>query len=367
VSCSLHHLLCELKYDAPRELFDDRPAHLMRLLDAEAQASHLVYEYLNTSAAGLVSRPEHMPGPVLDFDLWKVGYIEVERPPVYFDKSRPERLQLIVTPPPELYLAFDGDIDRLVYHMNKLAEDGLRAVRAEQKGPVLGARRVRELHPWSEPRTLRESGGGRVPTFRIGARGLVGRVERIGAAKEVHSFRSDHEECRVARRDGDHERRFPFGTYAWRAYHGAPVETAPLPGAIIARPGPVLCDVQAELDRERRARDEVRDESHAIVDAVRQAFVEEAVQIVEEATLDLAAPTPHRPPRDKAGKNGEKTDNAASDGAGEPAGDERDPAVVRHRFDKRRVETARRIITLRDRRRGRPPRGSGSHGSDPPG
>jgi len=77
VSCSLHHLLCESGYDAPHELFDDRQAHLMRLLDAEAQASHLVYEYLNTVAAGLVQRPEHMPGTVLDFDLWKVGYIVV--------------------------------------------------------------------------------------------------------------------------------------------------------------------------------------------------------------------------------------------------------------------------------------------------
>ncbi len=300
-------------------------------------------------------------------DLWKVGYIEVERPPFYFGKSRPERLRLELTPPPLLYHAFGGDIDRLVYHMNRLAEDGIRAIRAARKRPVMGARALRRLHPWSEPRTLRESGGGRVPTFRIGARGIVGRVERIGAAKEVHSFRSDHEDCRVARRDGDHERRFPFGTYAWRAYHGAPVERAPLPGAVIAKPGPILCDVQAELDRERRARDEVRDESHAIVDAVRQAFVEEAGEIVEEATLDLAEPTPHRSARGKAGTNGEKNDNTASHGGGEPAGDERGLAVVRHRFDKRRAETARRIITLRDRRRGRPPRGAGSHGSDPPG
>jgi hypothetical protein len=34
----------------------------MRLLDAPAQATQLAYERNNCVAAGLVDRPEHMPG-----------------------------------------------------------------------------------------------------------------------------------------------------------------------------------------------------------------------------------------------------------------------------------------------------------------
>lgn len=42
------------------------------------------------------------------------------------------------------------------------------------------------------------------------------------------AFWGSHETVRGARRDGDVEARFPYGTYAMRAYHGAPVETEPL-------------------------------------------------------------------------------------------------------------------------------------------
>ncbi|HJL19740.1 MAG TPA: hypothetical protein RMH99_29020, partial [Sandaracinaceae bacterium LLY-WYZ-13_1] len=61
-SRALNTLLAELRYDAPGEFFDDRQTHPLRLLDAEAQASHHVYEHLDTVAAGLVARPEDMPG-----------------------------------------------------------------------------------------------------------------------------------------------------------------------------------------------------------------------------------------------------------------------------------------------------------------
>ena len=117
-SGSLNKLLADERYDAPRELFDDRQCHELRLLDAAAQASHLTYEYLNPVAAGLVDRPGHMPFQAVDWHLWKSGYIEVKRPPVFFDpRNRPDVLRLYVTPPPLLYKAFDGDIDALVHHL----------------------------------------------------------------------------------------------------------------------------------------------------------------------------------------------------------------------------------------------------------
>ncbi|MFW5877388.1 MAG: hypothetical protein ACOCXM_11675 [Myxococcota bacterium] len=62
--------------------------------------------------------------------------------------------------------------------MNKLTEHGRRAIRTARTRPPMGAKALRRLHPWSEPRTLREPGGGRVPTFRFGASGMVARPER---------------------------------------------------------------------------------------------------------------------------------------------------------------------------------------------
>ncbi|RLB48668.1 MAG: hypothetical protein DRJ42_22665, partial [Deltaproteobacteria bacterium] len=140
LSCSLHTLLCQERYDAPRELWDDRQTHYMRLLDAEGQASRLIYDALNPCAAGLVQRPEYMPMRTLDFGLWKTGFIEVRRPPLYFGKDRPEILKLYLTPQPVLDGAFGGDLDALVYQMNKLLEDGIRAIREARTRPVMGAK-----------------------------------------------------------------------------------------------------------------------------------------------------------------------------------------------------------------------------------
>ena len=370
VSCALHTLLCARKYDAPRELFDDRPTHLMRLVDAEAQASHGIYEVLNPVAAGLVKHPDDMPMRRVDYKLWRKGYIDIERPPFYFESSRPKVLRLHVTPPPLLYEAFGGDLDRLVYYMEKLEKDGLAALHRVMKRPFMGAQAVKRIHPWSEPRTLREPGGQRVPCFRIGASDILGREARSNAAREVTHFRHDYEACRVGRRDGDHERRFPYGTYGFRVYHGAPIEEEPPLDAIISAPGPTLDEVKEKLARERPEAEQVQKRSHALVDAVRDAVRAESSEIVEDSILDLTEPTIVSPRgRDASasvGADDGKAEEAAS--SKEPAEDARPAVVVRHRFDKRRDAAARRIITLRDRRRGRPPTGgTGTHGSDPPG
>ncbi|HJL14271.1 MAG TPA: hypothetical protein RMH99_01375, partial [Sandaracinaceae bacterium LLY-WYZ-13_1] len=79
--------------------FDDRQTHPLRLLDAEAQASHHVYEHLDTVAAGLVARPEDMPGLSLSHDRWRGGVIAVRRPPIYVDpRTSPTELPLVITP-----------------------------------------------------------------------------------------------------------------------------------------------------------------------------------------------------------------------------------------------------------------------------
>ncbi len=359
MSCALNTLLARERYDAPRELWDGRIPHYMRLLDAAAQASHLVYEHVNCVAAGLVDRPEHMPDHVFDFGLWRTGCLEVDRPPVYFDSKRPERLRLYVTPPPLLYLAFGGDLDALIHHMGCLSENAIRSLRAARKRSVAGARRIIRLHPWSEPRSLRESGGERVPSFRIGARGVVAVRMNVEAARETRHFRDAHESARLARRDGDYTQVFPYGTYAMRVVHGASVEHEPSADAFLGRPGPLLCDVKAQLAADAELRVRLRKSSKELSDEVNAALEEEAQQIEQHTALELSELT-----RAVATISA----SAVRDATAEANTDERAGRIVRHRFandhEQRERIDARRVVVLRDRRRGRP---SGRrHGSDPP-
>ena len=62
MSCFVNTLLQQRSFDAMDFVWDgDRP-HRMRLRDAEAMMTQLVYERVQTVAAGLVDRPEDMPG-----------------------------------------------------------------------------------------------------------------------------------------------------------------------------------------------------------------------------------------------------------------------------------------------------------------
>jgi hypothetical protein len=349
----------------------------MRLLDGAAQASQMVYGRLNGVAAGLVDDPDDMPSVNTTFGMWKTRYLIVERPPVYFENTRPERLRLELTPPPLLYLDFGGDLDRLIYHLDRLTEDGARKILAARTRSAMGADAMRRLHPWSEPRTMRERGGRRiVPTFRIGARGFFERERDKEAKKEVTAFRQAHHDSVLARRGGDFEHRFPFGTFAARVYHGAPVEPHPHDGALLTMPGPLLDDLDVVLADRRVDRHEQRSATHAIVDQVREAFGAEASVLVAESDVDFPMPGRHRPSGSSPSATPAPKDPPSDDHPpDEPLDDddtERPEPEVRHRFDRRRSRSLdrapRRLIIHRDRRARdrRPPPPSGKHGSDPP-
>jgi len=266
VSCSVNTLMARERYDQPHELFDDRPTHTLRLRDGEAQALHLACEFVNCVAAGLVDRPGRMPGFVFDFDLWLSGYLDVPKPKIYFGDCRPDVIRMRVIPPPLLYHAVGADMERLVYHIKRMAREAVQKIVTARKRPALGPEAVMALHPWSEPKALRESGGKRVPTFRIGMSGAVDRKVRVQAAEEVHQFRSEHEEAQLARKNGDFEREFPHGTYNMRVHHNAP--TAPEhPGAFLTKSGPTLDEVKVELQEQRQCRLEAESEWTAAFEA----------------------------------------------------------------------------------------------------
>jgi len=141
-------------------------------------------------------------------------------------------------------------MERLAYHMKRMAREAVQRITTVHKRPALEPEAVMALHPWSEPKTLRESSGKRVPTFRIGMGGAVGREVKVQAAEEVHPFRSEHEEARLARKGGEFEREFPHGTYNVREHHDAPMAPEHS-GAFLTKSGPTLDEVKAELQKQR--------------------------------------------------------------------------------------------------------------------
>lgn len=345
-SRALNRLLALERYDVPANVFDGREPHYLRLMDPEAQAGHLVYSAVNCVAAGLVDRPRQMPGYVFDFGLWKAGGVWVERPEVFFSAKLPQRMWLEVVAPPLLYWAFGGDVDALVHHMRRLVDHAVRRIRAARACPVLGARRVRRIHPWSEPNTPREDRRSDGRTFKFGARDLLGRREHVAAAREVAGFRQRYVQARRASLAGDSEALYPFGTYGPRVRSNALVELDPPEGARVTMPGPTLEDVVEQLERGPGAG---KDGVHAVLDEVRETISDEACALVDEDPMNLE----HAP--------GARSTESSR------AGEALDRVHVRRsheRHPKPAPGEARRVVTLRDRRRGR--RVSGNHGSDPP-
>ena len=271
-SCALNGLLLARGMDAPGQIWDGRQPHVMRLLDAEAVMTQLVYQQVQNVASGLVDRPEEMPGFVFDWTLWLPDRgVVVPRFERYFDaRSHPSELELRFVAPPMLLDAFGGDVPRLVYHMEKLTERTCQAICRARKRPARGARAVLRIHPYDEPRTMRETRGQRVPTFRIGARGIVGRERRIVASVGVTHFRDRHGGAMGEWSAGNRDVVFPYGTYEMARLHGVNVEDAPPPGCILTAPGVEGGDARSVTENSRAA------------------LVEEAETFLEE--LDFAAP-----------------------------------------------------------------------------
>jgi len=347
ISCATNALLADGRYDVPRTIFDKRQTHAMRLLDAPAQMSQLLYDHLNPVAAGFVSEARYMPGPQADFRHWKTGGVTVKRPDVYFDKTRPEELRLVLTPPPLLMDAFDGDLDALVYHLDRIAKDATRRMQRARTRPVMGAQKLRRMHPWSEPKTLAEPGGQRVPTFKSGAAGLTGKRIRSRASREVTSFRNGHRGSRDIYRTGDRDVVFPYGTDLMRRHHGVNV-AEPDPHAIVCGPGPLLEDVLADCDARRQRRDDREVPAHAaIVDEVQAAWVDEADDVVADANVEYLAR--NHGGAGAAPNSGPQTPSDGTQPAPTPTG-----VRVQHRLDARadtERDPATRVVTLRDNRR----------------
>ncbi|MCP4245069.1 MAG: hypothetical protein GY772_31400, partial [bacterium] len=273
-----------------------------------------------------------MPGFVFDFGMWKSGAIRVRRPDFYFDaKERDEYVSLTFTPPAQLYRAFGGDLDRLVHHMRRLQAEAIRELNAARKWPVMGVQRIKRIHPYSEPRTRRRTGGEVIASYKQGARGLTGRRVHIQAKQYTSAFRRDNRDAVEALRDGNAVA-FPYGTYKMRKMFDITVEP-PNPALLITGPEPTLDQAKAELQLE--SANAGNPQVAQILGDVRAAFKEESVNLVNVDAVELVDERSRLPAELLAS-------SARSD------------AAVKRRFDKNESCDARSIVVLRDVRRGRP-------------
>ena len=345
MSKGLNVLLAELGYEQPGQIFEERQVHQMRLLDADACMSHILYERLNGVAAGLVDRPEDMPDCRFDFGLWKGEPLVIERPDIYCSKDTPKQQELFITVDPQTFIEFRGDLDRIVHHFRTGERSGVKAFRKARTFPVLGAKKVRRIHPWNEPRTNRESGGQVIPTFKIGARGVAGRKKRIVVCQEVTKFRGDHADANEVRRTGGNAT-YPAGTYKMRVEHDANVAT-PDSGAVLTAPGMTLDEAVAMLCD----CPELRKGTSTTPERVAEAFAEEAADVLAEDRMTFSNPGD--------GSHGDDVE-AESESEGE-----RPQLEVQRRSKTRRESKAAKVVTLRDYRRGRPKKKK-PKGKEPP-
>lgn len=277
MSCFVNTLLQQRGFDAMDHVWDgDRP-HRMRLLDAEAMMTQFVYERVQAVAAGLVDRPEDMPGFVFDWAMWRPGCIvKVDAPEdVYFDlRFRPKSHELNFCAPVELLALFDWDVERLIFHMRKLEARAIKRLLRQRKRPCRGAAAVLKIHPFDEPRTRRSTRGGTVPSFRIGARGIVARETRIISSIETTAFREEHRLASLDFRQGNRQRVFPYGTDKMARLYGVRVEAEPKPGAVLMAPG--LNEEQLRARQRDSNTDERREELHCSLENVKNALDDEA-------------------------------------------------------------------------------------------
>ncbi len=341
VSRSINMLLGRERYDAPGQLWDDRPTHCMRLLDAEAQASQLIYEAVQCVAAGLVRTPGDMPGFVFDFAMWARGVIRVRRPGFFYDpRFRPDWVEVRFRPPAKLLAAFGGDLKRLIHYMKKLLREAIRQLNRARKWPVMGVQRIKRIHPYNEPRTRQERGGLIIPTYKQGAGGLVGRRVHIQAKQETTAFRQQSREAFQALRAGN-PKSFPYGTYQWRRLLDVDVES-PDPSLLITGPEPTVDETIELLRRKpRKASDE---QVEKLLSDVKDTYRQEADDVVEFDAIELVDEKPRVVTKTKRPRGA------------------RPQAAVKHRFDRNEPSDAARIVVKRDARRGRPKRSN----SDPP-
>ena len=155
-------------------------------------------------------RPQDMPQNTFSYRLWlpETGRV-IKRIPFIFGKDRPSEVRSVREPTALLYKLYQGDIPELVDNMERLSRHACKEIDRTRKRPVVGAKRVYRIHPWDEPRTLRERGGQRNPLFKLGAAGFTPHRQRIKPSQEVTAFRTKQRAQYYRFKDSHYDELFP--------------------------------------------------------------------------------------------------------------------------------------------------------------
>ncbi len=372
MSCVMNRLLEQRGFDAFDTFWDSRQPHRMRLLDAAAQMSQLIYHQVQLVAAGMVDKPEDMPGWTFSWDLWRPGrFVRCRRPDVYFDpRFAPDQVDLRFVPPPLLLELFQGDVEKLIYWMKQLEQEAVRELRRRRRKEgrrVKGADYARRIHPWDEPRSRPNERGTTIPTFRLGARGIIGKEQRIRSCQEVKNWRHTNRACVTAWHEGERDVVFPYGTDKMRDSHNVQVAANPGVDALVYAPGPSLDDIRNRFGERRYSKLPV--DARVVTEEVRRALQDEAPLFgeVSEALFHkqsaIRSQTSARPANATRSEVGKEEQVFSDDSVQNPTTRANKPVVVQTLHGPRRVSASHppaRIVVQRTRGR------TGRRATDPP-
>ncbi len=154
VAKALPGLMRRGRIEAFPNIWDARNPHDMILVNAEAALSRHLYCVMNPMLAGMVRRIDRYPGFLIRAKHWGTT-LRFRRPPIYFSQKKPDVVEVKVAPPPALLYMWRGDVARLKADVTRLERELEESVRVRIGSPI-GVKKLRQQHPWDEPKTQRE-------------------------------------------------------------------------------------------------------------------------------------------------------------------------------------------------------------------
>jgi hypothetical protein len=185
-----------------------------KLLEPEDMFRKSVYILMNPVRAGAV-RYAWDWGGVHSYHMEYDRPLTVERPSVFFGKTMPERVELVIRRPKGLRPDLDDrELRREIRRQVKKEQGDFAKEFRAQGGTFLGMRRVMKQPRHHSPHDRGQRRGIR-PTV-VG----LSKWARIEALCENKKFFAEHEEARQRFVDGQRDVEFPAGTYLMRVRFG---------------------------------------------------------------------------------------------------------------------------------------------------
>lgn len=188
------------------------------LVGAKEALDKIVYTVLNPVSAVLVPEPARWPGILSTFSLLCAGEMKAKRPPVWFRKSAPEEVSLLLRPPPATpdQGAYRGALKALLESRQRR----LRVELARQGKRFVGHRSICATPARAAPQT-RKPEFGMNPTFSA-----LTRSAWQAASESLRAFRRAYRTAYEAWRSGVPGIEFPPGTWWLARFAGVSVATA---------------------------------------------------------------------------------------------------------------------------------------------